>query len=101
MGLGQPHVQRHDAGLGAEAEQREHEGDAAPSGGRLQRPHGVEAVIAGAGLQHTEAQQDRDRAEVRDQEVKVARAPDLGVAVVLVTRKNEDSAIVSQATMKK
>ena len=46
------------------------------------RAHVGERVVAGVGLQHAEAQQDRDRADVRDQQVEVAGALDLGDAVV-------------------
>ncbi len=80
--LGQPDVQRQQAGLGAEAEQRQEEGDAGPRAGQHHRAHRAEGVVAAAALQHAEAQQDGDGADVRDQQVEEAGAPDLGDAVV-------------------
>ena len=72
----------------------------AQSAGELRRAHRVEGVVAAAALQHAEAQQDGDRADVRDQQVQEAGAADLRrCRWSVVTRKNDDSAIVSQATM--
>jgi len=51
------------------------------------RAHRVERVVATAALQHAEAQQDRERAHVRDQQVQEAGAADLRDLVVVVTRK--------------
>ena len=82
MRLGQPDVQRQHARLRAEAEQREQERGRAPDRLRLHRAHGVETVASGAALQRAETHQDRHRADVRDQQVQVARPPDLGVAMV-------------------
>ena len=82
MRFGQPDVQGHEPGLGAEAGERQRERDARPPGAELEVAHRLEAVVSGAGLQDAEAQQDGDRAEVRDQEVEVPGAADLGVAVV-------------------
>ena len=83
MRLGQPDVQRQDAGLGAEAEQREEERDASATRRRsVHRAHRAERVVAAAALQHAEAEQDRDRADVRDQQVEEAGAADLRDAVV-------------------
>ena len=48
----------------------------------LRGAHRVERVVAAAALQHAEAQQDRDRADVRDQQVQEAGAADLRDAVV-------------------
>ena len=61
--------------------------------------HGRERVVAAAALQHAEAQQDRDGADMRDQQVQEAGAADLGNPVSVVTRKYDDSAIDSHATM--
>ena len=79
--LGQPHVQRQHAGLGAEAEQRQRERDRGPERRELHRAHGVEGIVAGA-VQHAEAQQDADGADVGDQQVEEAGAPDFGLGVV-------------------
>jgi hypothetical protein len=82
MRFGQPDVQRYDACLGSEAGEREHERDARPARGGLQLAHGVEAVVAGSRLQRAEAQQDRDRSDMGDEDVQVASAPDLGVPMI-------------------
>ena len=44
--------------------------------------HAREGVVAGARLQHAEAEQDRDRTDVRDEQVQVTRAPNFRVAVI-------------------
>ena len=46
------------------------------------RAHPGEGVIAGAALKHAEAKQQRKRADVRDQEIEVTGAADLGQPVV-------------------
>ncbi len=46
------------------------------------RAHRAEAVVAGFPLKHAEAEQDCQRADVRDQQVKEAGAADLGDAVI-------------------
>jgi len=82
MRLGQPDVQRHQAGLGAEPEQRQQERHRGPERRVLLRPHVGEGVVAGVGLQYAEAQQDADGPDVRDQQVEVAGPADLGQPVV-------------------
>ena len=99
MRFRQPHVQRHEPRLRAEAEQREQERDRRPVRREVRRAHRIERELPAAALHHAEAQQDRDRADVRDQQVEKARAADLGNACCVVTRKYDDSAIVSHATM--
>ena len=69
-------------GLRAEAEQREQERHRGPERRQVLRAHVGEGVVAGVRLQHAEAQQDADRADVRDQQVEVAGAADLGDAVI-------------------
>jgi hypothetical protein len=64
------------------------------------RAHVGEGVVAGVGLQHAEAQQDGDGADARHRDVQVAGAAHLGMRWLAVTRKNDDSAIVSHITMK-
>ena len=46
------------------------------------RAHRAEGVVAAAALQHAEAEQDRQGADVRDQQVEKAGAADLGNAVI-------------------
>ena len=75
-------MQRQDAGLGAEAEEREQERHRTPERRELLRAHVGEGVVAGVGLQHAEAEQDADGADVRDEQVEVAGTPDLRDAVV-------------------
>ncbi len=80
--FGKPHVQRQDAGLGAEAEEREEKRGRSPERRQVLRAHVGKGVVARVRLQHAEAQQDGDRADVRDQQVEVARALDFGNAMV-------------------
>jgi hypothetical protein len=82
MRLGQPHVQRHQPGLGAEAEHRQAEGEARARCGQLGRAHRVEGELPAAALQHAEAEQDRDRPDVREQQVEETGGADLGDAVL-------------------
>ena len=82
MRFGQPDVHRHDAGLGAEAEQREQESGRCPTRRQLRRAHRVERELPAAALQHAEREQDADRAEVRDQQIEEARLPDFGDAML-------------------
>ena len=53
-----------------------------PRAGQHDRAHRAERVVAAAALQHAEAEQDRDRADVRDQQVEESRAADLRNAVI-------------------
>ena len=82
MRLRQPDVQRQQACLGAESGQREQERGRGPCGLKRHRAHRAEAVVAGVALEHAEAEQDCQRADVRDQQVKEAGAADLGDAVI-------------------
>ena len=77
MRLGQPDMQRQQSGLGAEAEEREQKGDRSPRTRKNDRAHRAEAVVAAAALKHAEAEQDRDGADVRDQQVQETGAADL------------------------
>ena len=84
--LGQPDVQRQQACFGAEAEQGEGERGAGPEGAVLGVAHVGESVagdtFVSPALQHAEAEQDADRADMSDQEIEIAGAADLGDAVV-------------------
>ena len=82
MRFGQPGVQGQDSGLAPESDQGQKERDGRPARGRRHLPHGLKAVVAAAALQRAEAKQDRDRAEVRHQEVEIARAADLRVSMI-------------------
>jgi hypothetical protein len=75
-------VQRHDPGLRTESEQGEQERHRAPERRQVLGAHVGEGVVAGVGLQHAEAEQDGDRADVGDQQVQVSGLPDLGDPVV-------------------
>jgi hypothetical protein len=77
MRLGQPDVQRQETRLCAEAQERQEERNRRPDARKRQRAHRPERVVAAASLEHAEAQQDRDRADVRDDEIEKARAADL------------------------
>ena len=87
MRFRQPHVQRQHAGLGAEPEKREQERDRRPEAAGLGRAQRVERIVAVAAVQHAEAQQDAERADVRDQQVDEAR---LAVLLVVVFGGDEE-----------
>ena len=63
MRFGQPDVERHEAGLGSEAEQREQE--CGGGGERCERgvAHAVEGELPASALQHSKAEQDADGGE--------------------------------------
>jgi hypothetical protein len=82
MGLGQPDVQRHQAGLGAEAEEGQEKRGRGPERGHLGIAHVVEGICALAALQDAEAEQQGDRTDVGDQQVEEAGAADVGDLVV-------------------
>ena len=82
MCLGQPDVQRQQARLGAEAEEREQKGDRSPRAGKNDRAHRAKGVVAAAALKHAEAQQDGNGADMRDQQVEESRTPDFGKVVI-------------------
>ena len=67
--------------LAPKPNKRECKSERGPERRELRRAHGVEGIVAGA-VQHAEAQQDADGADVRDQQVEKAGAPDLGLGVV-------------------
>ncbi len=83
MRFRQPRVQRHHAGLHAEAEEGEREGDRGPGGGEFRRAHGAEGEPAAEAGEHAETQQDRQPADVRHQQVQKRRAPVGGVLVLI------------------
>src|SRR4029453_1971724 len=80
--FGQPDVQREEPGFCAEAAEREKERDAGPAAGKDHRAHRTEGVVAAAALQNAKAKQDRDRADVSDQQVEKTGASNLGNPVV-------------------
>ena len=82
MRLGQPGVQRDHSRLCAEADECQHERRVRPERAQLGGAQCGEGVVAVAAVQHAEAQQDRDRADVRDQQVEEPRTADRRNAVV-------------------
>jgi hypothetical protein len=92
-------MERQDPRLCAESEQRKDERDAGPRRAQMAGAQCRERVVALAPVQHAEAEQDPERADMRDQQIEEAGAADRGDPVVAVTRKYDDSAIVSHATM--
>ena len=82
MRHGQPHVQRSDARLGAEAEERQRERRVAGPGGEGRRSHSREGGGQIAGGQQEKHRQEGDEAGVRDRDVPV-RGADRPRAVVL------------------
>ena len=82
MRFGQPDVQRHQPGFGAESGECETERDRSPRRIETRSAHGVECEVPAAALQNAEAQQDGDRAEVRDQQIEKAGLANLGDAML-------------------
>ena len=83
MRLGQPDVQRQQARPWRRSRTAPAGTRPTPTPGReLRGAHRVERELPAAALQDAEAQQDRDRAEVRDQQVEEAGAADLRDAVL-------------------
>ena len=82
VGERQPHVQRHEARLGAGADQREREDDGGDARRRRRVADRVERVAAGRARQQTEREQQRERAEARHQQVDVAGRRVAGPAMV-------------------
>ena len=80
MGERQPHVQRHQPGLGAGAQEGKDQDDGRKSAAA--GAHVCERVAARAAGQQAEGQQQRERAEARHQDVDVARAGILGIMMV-------------------
>ena len=77
MRFGQPYMQRHHAGLGAESEQGQQKRRTGPARCQRRRAHRLEGHVPAATLQHAETQQQRQRADVRHQQVQEAGAADL------------------------
>ena len=82
VGLRQPDVQRQEARLRAEARESEKKRRRGPGAGQRDRAHRGERVVAAAALQHSEAEQDGDRADVGDHEVEKSGAADFRDAML-------------------
>ena len=82
MRLGQPDMERHQAGLGAESGQCQEEGRRAPERRQFLGAHRREAVVTGTAGHDAEGQQDADGADMRDQQVEESGATDFLVLVV-------------------
>ena len=82
MRLRQPHVQRHEARLGAEAREREQERHAAHCGERCAARMASKVKCQLPPCMTPKLKQDGDGADVRDQQIQKARAADLGKAVL-------------------
>jgi len=80
--LRQPRVKREHPRLGAEAEEREQERHGRPRGLQLSGAQRIERVVAAAAVQDAEAKQDRDRSQMRDQQIEESRAADRRQLVV-------------------
>ena len=80
VGQRQPHVQRHQSGLGPGADQHEDQDDAGE--GRRGGPDLGEGIAATTAGEQAEGQQQRERAEARHDDVDVTCAPVLGIGVV-------------------
>src|ERR1035437_8470299 len=82
MSLRQPHMQRYQSCLRAEAQQREDECGARPEMRERCVAHGIEGELPTAALQHAETEQDADRAYMGHQEIQESGAANLGNAVL-------------------
>ena len=82
MRFGKPDVQGHEPRLGAKANQREQEGNGRPVRREMCTAHRVEGELPTPTLHDPEAQENRDRPDMRDQQVEEARTADLGDAVL-------------------
>ena len=99
MRLGQPHMQRHQPGLGAEAEQREQERDRRPRGRQMRRAHGVERELPAAALHDAEHSRIPIAPRCAISRYRKPARRISGMRCCVVTRKYDDSAMVSHATM--
>ena len=82
MRLGQPGVQWEYPRLGAEAEEREQERQRRPLRLKVRGAQRIERVVAAPAVQHAEAQEDRERPDVRDQQVEKTRGAHRRLLVV-------------------
>ena len=84
--LGQPDMQRHQAGLGAEAAQRQQEGGRGPEGRQLLGAHAGKTVVAASTTNSAghdaKRKQDANGAEVRDQQVEETGAADFLLTMI-------------------
>src|SRR5258708_19282959 len=72
MGFRQTYMQRDQAWLGTEANQRETEGSRRPMGTQMRRAHGIEREMPAAALKNAEAQQDGDGTQMGNQQIEKA-----------------------------
>ena len=78
----QPDMQRHEAGLGAGADQRQDQGKRAEHRGRVRRAHLREGVEPVGPREQAEGEQQSQRAEARHDQIDVAGADIVGHAMV-------------------
>src|SRR5579864_9452783 len=81
-------MQWEDARLCAEAKQRQQECDGCPEYVEMLLTHVGKRIVAGIGLQQAETQQERQRADMGDQEVEVSGPTDLRDAVIAHYKEN-------------
>ncbi|MEY9882092.1 hypothetical protein ABIA43_003626 [Bradyrhizobium sp. USDA 328] len=81
MGERQPSVQRHQAGLGAGAQQHEDHNHAGQRSGRMRGSDRIE-IVTGAAREQAEGEQQRQRAETRHQKIDIAGADILDLPVM-------------------
>ena len=80
-------MHRHEPSFGAKAEQCEQECKRRALRREHRAAHGVEGELPATPLQHSKGEQDRDRTEMRDQDIQESRAADFGDAVL---RRHEE-----------
>ena len=73
MRFRQPHMQRHQACLGAKSNQRETESDCRPIGSEVRGTHGIEGEMPAPALKNTKAQQNGDCTQVGHQADRESR----------------------------
>ena len=86
MGERQPDVQRHEAGLGAGAEQRQGQDQGREARRQAGAPDRLEGIAAARSGEQAESEQKRERAEARHDEVDVAG---LRVALLVMVRHHQ------------
>ena len=73
MRFRQPYMQRHEAGFGAKADQRQTESGRCPMGVQVRGTHGVEREMPATALKHAKAKQDCERTQMSHQQVEKTR----------------------------
>ena len=82
MRLGQPDMKRDQPGLGPKAEQSKHKRCRSPGRRQVGQSHCLKGELPASALHDTEAEQNRQRTNVRHQQVNEPRAADIRYPVI-------------------